>query len=91
MHFFEVWSCFLFYVLRFFLTMGIVRAQLEVPSEALLHLSVVSRSSLGGIRQDIRKKEHIFGYALFGVMGRARGAIGYRQGLLIAIVSIEQS
>ena len=30
-------------------------AILEVPSEALLHLSVVSRSSVGGIRQGIRE------------------------------------
>ena len=30
-------------------------AILEVPSEALLHLSVISRSSLGGAREGIRE------------------------------------
>ena len=46
-------------------------AILEVPSEALLHLSVVSRSSLGGIREGIRevKEKEILTKVLFWWLG----------------------
>ena len=46
-------------------------AILEVPSEALLHLSVFSRSSLGGIRQSIRegKEKAILIKSTFCILG----------------------
>ena len=53
-------------------------AILEVPSEALLHLSVVSRSSLGGIREGIRevKEKEILTKVLFWWLGVLRLFLG---------------
>ena len=53
-------------------------AILEVPSEALLHLSVVSRSSLGKMRQGIRdvKEAAILRKVLFWWLGVLRFILG---------------
>ena len=52
-------------------------AILEVPSEALLHLSVISRSSLGEIWQGIREV-NLKNSIVFGLMnaGRVKFASG---------------